>query len=377
MKAIRFIQVSTIINPDSELKLARAIPVRFDEAAPALKPRKNSSDEIKERYKKNKKANNLSVKGHEIVINVRKQIDKLPNGKNRLMFIAVDGSYCNQNFLRDLPDSVIPIARTRKDIKIFRPAENKNPNGRRKIYGDRLPTPEQIRQDDSYAWQTARVFGAGKYHNTRYKAIDRVLWQRGTGQIPMLLIVIAPLRYRKNKKSKLLYREPAYLLCPDVDIPIEQLLQYYFFRWDIEVNNRDEKSLLGVGDAQVRSEKSVESQPQFAVIAASVLVLASLRAYGASRTDDYFELPKWRKEKIRRPSMLDIVAQFRYEIMKEQLNIDFEFKKNVKKKTKKKIKKPRSRIEAQKKGFVNNLKMSTTRLKLYVNILTAWLYADC
>ena len=75
--------------------------------------------------------------------------------------------------------------------------------------------------------------------------------------------------------------------------------------------------------------------------------------------------------------MLDIVAQFRYEIMKEQLNIDFEFKKNVRKKTKKKIKKPRSRIEAQKRGFVNNLEMSTTHLKLPVNILNALFYAEC
>jgi len=31
------------------------------------------------------------------------------------------------------------------------------------------------------------------------------------------------------------------------------LIQYYFDRWQIEVNHRDEKSLLGVGQAQVWS----------------------------------------------------------------------------------------------------------------------------
>ncbi len=377
MQAIRFIQLSAIINPDNDVKLVRAIPVRFDEAAPAKKPKKNSSDEVKEQYKKDQKKNNLSVKGREIAIGVRKKIDQLPNGKNRLMFIAVDGSYCNRYFLRELPDNVIPIARTRKDIKMFRPAENINPNGRRKVYGDRLPTPEQIRKDDKFPWQTARVFGAGKFHDVRFKTVAPILWQKGTARIPMRIFCIAALRYRKNKNSRLLYRQPAFLLCPVVDIPVEQILQYYFFRWDIEVNNRDEKSLLGVGDAQVRSEKSVESQPQFAVIAASLLVLASLRAYGPSRTDDYLELPKWRKNKIRRPSMLDIVAQFRYEIMKEQLQTDRNFKKMLMKKSNKIRKKSRSRIEAQKKGFVNNVEMETTRLKLPVNILNAMLFADC
>jgi hypothetical protein len=378
MKAIRFIQMSAIINPEEDMKLTRAIPVRFNEAAPALKPRKNSSDELKEQYKKDKKIYNLSTQGHDAIIEFRKQIDKLPDGKKRLLFACVDGSYCNRNFLRDLPENIISIARTRKDIKIFKAAA-KNGKGRRKVYGERLPTPEHIRKDDNYPWQIANnIFGAGKYHNVRYKTIAPLLWQKGTGQIPMRLIIIAPLRYRKNKSSRLLYRDPAFLLCPIVDVPIEQLIQYYFFRWDIEVNNRDEKSLLGVGDAQVRAEKSVESQPQFSVAIASLLVLASLKAYGASRTDDYFELPIWRKDKLRRPSMLDIVAQFRYEIMKEQLQIDLQSIKNETQKVKsQKRKKPASKIEQRKRGFVDNFDYGTTHQKLPVNILAALLFADC
>ena len=37
------------------------------------------------------------------------------------------------------------------------------------------------------------------------------------------------------------------LLCSDLDLPIAELLQYYLWRWDIEVNHRDEKQLIGVG----------------------------------------------------------------------------------------------------------------------------------
>jgi len=377
MRAIRFIQASMIIAPGDDLELARAIPVLFDEAAPAAKPRKTATDEVKEQYKKDRKATNLSTMGHDAILTIRKQVDQLPDGKRRLLYNAIDGSYCNRNYLRDLPDNIISIARTRKDIKLFHPADQRNPTGRRKIYGDRLPTPEQIRQDDSYPWHTARIFGAGKYHIVRYKTVAPVLWQKGTGRVPKRLIIIAPLRYRKNKRSRLLYREPAYLLVPYIDIPLERLIQIYFFRWDIEVNHRDEKSLLGIGDAQVRSEKSVACQPQFAVLVNSLLTLASIRAYGGERTSDYLKLPSWRCDKKRRPSMLDIVAQLRREIIKQQLNLDVEAPKQNVSKLKRTYKKSRSRIENRKRGFDGNDRQKATRQKLPIDILAAIHHAYC
>ena len=37
-----------------------------------------------------------------------------------------------------------------------------------------------------------------------------------------------------------------------LNLPVEKLLQYYLWRWGIEVNFRDEKTLIGTGQAQVR-----------------------------------------------------------------------------------------------------------------------------
>jgi len=56
------------------------------------------------------------------------------------------------------------------------------------------------------------------------------------------------------------------------------LLQSYLWRWDIEVNFRDQKSLLGIGEAQVRNPHSVQSQPALAVAAYGLLLLSSLRS---------------------------------------------------------------------------------------------------
>lgn len=154
-----------------------------------------------------------------------------------------------------------------------------------------------------------------------------------------------------------------------METPAEQLLQYYFLRWDIEVNHRDEKTLLGVGDAQVRAPLSVKRNPQFAVIVYSLLLLASLRAYGAKRTDDYLPLAKWRKDTDRRPSTLDILAQFRREVMWEQLEIDLQQQINSKNTSKK------SQNEDKTTDFVTTQKESQSPLNLPVNIISALLYA--
>lgn len=380
--AIRFLQVSAVVNPENHIEAYRAIPIFLKEAAPAKKPKKNAPEPIKEQYKKEQQEKRLSVVAHKALILLRQQIDNLQNGNNRLLFISVDGSFCNRFFLRNVPDKTIVIARTRKNIKIFRPAENAKSTprgGRYRIYGERLPTPDEIRKDNSIPWKTVQIYATGKYHKLKYKVVNNVLWPTGTGSLPGRLFIIAPLRYRKSKNSKLLYRNPAYLWVLDNEIPEDVILQYYFPRWDIEVNHRDEKSLLGLGDAQVRSEESVERNPQFSALVYSMLLLASINAYGPFRTDDYLPAPKWDKKKDqeeRRPSTLDVLSQFRREIMMAQLQSDLEQDIKNLRKNKKNRHKPSSRIRARKMGFINDEKAETKPLKLPVNILSAILYAD-
>jgi hypothetical protein len=42
--------------------------------------------------------------------------------------------------------------------------------------------------------------------------------------------------YRLREGSKLLYRQPAFLICTDSTLSVQHLLQSYLWRWDIEVN---------------------------------------------------------------------------------------------------------------------------------------------
>ena len=142
----------------------------------------------------------------------------------------------------------------------------------------------------------------------------------------MRLLVVAPTPYRKRKSSKLYYRQPAFLLTTDLKDSVKQLLQIYFDRWQIEVNHRDEKDTLGVGQAQLWNVKAVPKQPVLAVASYSAMLLASLIAFGAERGAAYEALPKWRK-RAHRPSCLDLVTLLRKEMAENpELLKEFEVK---------------------------------------------------
>jgi len=83
-----------------------------------------------------------------------------------------------------------------------------------------------------------------------------------------------------------------------------------------QVNHREEKDTLGVGQAQLWNVTSVPKQPVLAVAAYSALLLASIRAFGAERGQAYADLPKWRRN-ARRPSCLDLVTLLRKEMVEQ------------------------------------------------------------
>lgn len=317
MRAQRFIQASAILRPEAMGGPARAIPLRFHPAPPAKKPRKKADDAAWAAYREAQKTQNLSMKGVDVICDLRACMDRA-GFSDRPLLMAVDGSYCNRNVFRHLPDRATVVARARGDIRLYRPLSDDRRDRRHK-YGEALPRPKELLADTTVPWRTASIFGAGRLHSLNYKVMGPVLWRSGSKDQPLRLFVIRPLRYRPRIGARLLYRDPAFLLTTDLTSPEDVVLQAYFDRWEIEVNHRDEKDLLGVGQAQVWSPKAAWRVPQFQVAVYTMLLLASLEAYGPRRTDAYLPLPKWRKQEARRPSTLDILALFREELMQTAL----------------------------------------------------------
>jgi hypothetical protein len=310
----RFLQVAAALPDKKCAGRACSIPINFIHAPSAKKPGKRSSVEEWSEYRKQQKQMKVSSIGAQSLKNLRVQVDSDVKRQGQKIICAVDGGFTNQTVLRDLPEHTTAIGRIRKDAKLFSPPSPQNTprRGRTRWYGAALPTPEQIRQDDSIPWQQVEAFAAGKRHIFDVKIITSARWV-GTGHCTVQIVVIRPLAYRLRNGSKLLYRNPAYLICTDQELPIEKLLQSYLWRWEIEVNFRDEKTLLGVGEAQVRTPESVENVPAFIVAAYAFLLLAG--TYNDADKTKALPRPKWQQPKPdERQSTQRIIGLFRSQL---------------------------------------------------------------
>ena len=310
VRAIRFLQASVLVPLHRRAPLyTRAVPIRFEEVSYVKKPSRKADAALWQVYQDAVKVHNLSQRFVTMARALRQELDAA-GGAAKTLLLAGDASFCNRTCLRAVLDRTELIARTRKDAALCRPA----PAGTRRVYDRATFTPEHVRQDEAQPWRVTKVCYGGKRRTIRYKELPDVLWQRGAGRRLLRLLVVAPTPYRKRQSARWYYRHPAYLLTTDLRSGAHALLQIYFDRWQIEVNHRDEKDTLGVGQAQLWNPIAVPKQPVLAVAAYSALLLASLLAFGAERGTAYAALPKWRR-RAHRPSCLDLVTLLRKEMV--------------------------------------------------------------
>jgi hypothetical protein len=304
--ALRFLQASVLLPLHrSGPNAARGIPIRFEEVSSVKKPGRRAGEDAWEIYQQEVKQRNLSRRFVQSMTELRQTFDRA-DARKKVLVIVGDGSFCNRTVLSGIPDRVVLIARTRKDASLCFRA----PAGDRRFYAKDKFTPDQARLDNNIPWKTTKIFYGGKRRKVRYKEVANVLWQGGARKRPLRLFVIAATPYRKRRNGKLHYHHPAFLLTTMIEGSTRQLLQMYFDRWQIEVNHRDEKDTLGVGQAQMWNPVSVPKQPALVVASYSAMLLAALKAFGPGRGDRYAALPRWRAG-ARRPSCLDLAALLR------------------------------------------------------------------
>jgi hypothetical protein len=302
----RYFQMSLALPESSGCSRAVSVPIDFVHTPSVKKPKAGTTDEELENYKTVKAATALPT----VATQRLKALKDKAGGRH--IVCSMDGGYTNKTVFRACTDDMTLIGRIRKDAHLYqKPDECRPTRGRKKYYGDDAPTPEQLRQDDTIAWQQVEAFAAGKMHTFDVKVLDKLRW-KGSGDKDVRLVVIRPLAYRLSKSSKLLYRQPAYLICTDEGLALDKIVQSYVWRWEIECNFRDEKNILGVGQAQVRTENSVENLPALQVAAYSYLLLAAYNT-GCKATD--MPRPKWYPAKTSdRCSTQQMIGMFRTQL---------------------------------------------------------------
>lgn len=318
----RFVQISMALPEHQGCSQSRAVPIDFHHCPTVKKPDRTAQEQDWTSYKEQQRKLKLSKQGSERLTQLRNSLD-MQGVTNKRLVVSVDGSYTNEEVLKHLPERVTLIGRIRKDTKLFAKPETQPDFGRKRVYGDRIPTPEQIRQSDQYPWQEVNAWAAGKEHKFNVKVIKDVMWRSAGPKHNLQLVVIRPLGYRLTKSSKILYREPAYLICTDNELRIENLLQDYLWRWEIEVNFREEKTVLGCGQAQVRNPESAERVPAFIAAIYAILHLAAHRTLKSSN-QVLLPRPKWYlKKESKRHSTADLINNLKAQAWTKTVGTNF------------------------------------------------------
>jgi hypothetical protein len=295
-----FVRAQRVLQFSAAIPLSngayRMVPISFQQAPTPAKPSSKASPEDLERYRQAARLARIPLRASQQIASLRLALDAEPNGSRRPLHLFVDGGYTNATVLKKLPTRTTLVGRIRKDAKLyFLPETPQAPQhrGRPRHYGAPAPTPEQLRTDDAIPWILLEVSLGGAVRTLRVKRLQQILWRTAGLHLTLQLVVIAPLGYRLRKNSKVLYRQPAFLVCTDPVLDLSPIVQGYVRRWGIEVNFREEKTLLGVGEAQVRNAGSVEAVPALQVASYAMLLLATLRSLDHDGKPDLLPPPKW------------------------------------------------------------------------------------
>lgn len=312
VRGLRVLQISAAL-PDGT-GAARMVPIDFQHAVLPPKPSRKASEEELQAYKQERARRNINKVGAGRLEWLRQQMDQ-GGGAQRRLIACVDGRFTNSTLFEAVPERTVLVGRLRKDTVLYYLPQAQPPKGRKRKYGTQAPTPEQLLQDEGIAWQVVQGHACGQMHPFKIKRLGPVVMRMNGGAMPVQVMVVKPLGYRLTLGGKLLYRQPAFLVCTDPDLPVQEFLQDFLWRWDIEVNFRDEKTILKVGQAQVRTENSTQNAPALGVAAYALLLLAATQSYGKNAAPDRHNHPKWYQPSAnKRATTNELINQLRIEL---------------------------------------------------------------
>ena len=312
VRGLRVLQISAAL-PGGD-GAARMVPVDFQHALLPPKPSRRATAQELKAYQEERAKRNINQLGVQRLQHLRRQMDQSGSAARRLI-TTVDGRFTNSTVLKSVPERTTLIGRLRRDAVLYFLPQAQPEKGRKRKYGPLAPTPEQLLKDEAAAWQTVCAQACGRRHEFKIKRLPAVVMRMNGAAMTVQVIVIKALGYRLQRGGKLLYRQPAFLVCTDPELPVQEFLQDFLWRWDIEVNFRDEKTILKIGQGQVRNENSTQTAPALGVAAYSLLQLAATQTFGKSAIPERPHQPKWYHRRAdQRATTHELINQLRIEL---------------------------------------------------------------
>jgi hypothetical protein len=182
----------------------------------------------------------------------------------RRLRLVNDNLYSCETVLAELPAHVEMIGRLNLAAALHAPviASEKPKRGRPSKWGQKLPTPLELAENDS-PWETRVVHIYGRDVTVRFKTWT-AHWQSAGPERLLRCLVI----WRPNGKYPY---ESFFSTSPNLSV--EEILEGYARRWSLEVTFHETKASIGVDHPQSWTRASVERTAPTAMVLYTLVVL--------------------------------------------------------------------------------------------------------
>ena len=162
---------------------------------------------------------------------------------DRRLVVVADSTYAVLALLAHcshLAKPVTMITRLRLDAALYDSAPTRAPGtkGRPRLKGPRQPTLAQRLRSPETVWQLLTVRWYGGVERAIELATDTAVWYHsGEPLVPLRWVLI------RDPQGRF---EPQALLCTDLDVPAQQVVEWFVLRWQVEVTFHEVRTHLGV-----------------------------------------------------------------------------------------------------------------------------------
>ena len=211
---------------------------------------------------------------------LREQLRQHGRPNQRVLMVG-DGHYDSLPLWQALPEGVILLARSAKNRALYALPEPQRGRGRRRQYGTRALSPQQVWQQRK-GWRQLSLDVRGKRRHLQVK-VQGPFVRKGAAQRPLMLLVV------RGKAKARIRRQPLPFLVNAVQndqgqwslpLSVETLLFWAWQRWEIEVAHRELKSNFGLGDKQCFNPQAAVLSVQWSAWVYALLLLAAYRSWG-------------------------------------------------------------------------------------------------
>jgi len=225
-----------------------------------------------ERYYKDKirKHKKLTEWAYQMVLQIRRWLPK------RLLVVVADSSFAVIDLLwqlRQLKNPICMITRFRLDAALYEPNKpTPGKMGRPRKKGKRLPTLEKIAEDKLTRWKrlTVQEWYGEKKRDIEITSKTAVWFHSGKPPLPIRWVIV--------RDPKKVFKTQA-LLCTDINVSAEQIIQWFVRRWQVEVTFHEVRTHLGVETQRQWADLSIlRITPALLGLFSIVTLLANLHA---------------------------------------------------------------------------------------------------